>query len=59
MMVLILLLLLVSGGSMLHSIYVIGKGGVYPSRRKVVDRFQISVGAFLASIVLLLALWII
>jgi hypothetical protein len=59
--VIILLLLLASGsfGLMLHSIYVIGKGGVYPSRRIVAKRLRICTGAFLGAAFLLLMVWII
>lgn len=61
MLVPVLLLMLASGsfGVMLHSIYVLGQGGMYPSRRIVMKRLQISGGAFIGAFLLLLAVWII
>ncbi|PQD95526.1 hypothetical protein CYL18_09595 [Pradoshia eiseniae] len=57
----VLLLILASGsfGVMLHSVYVLGQGGVYPSKRIVMKRLQISGGAFLGAFFLLIVLWII
>lgn len=57
--VLLLILISASFGVMLHSIYVIGKGGMYPSKKILKKRLHISGGTFLGGIVLLLAFWII
>ncbi len=57
-LVLLLILISASFGVMLHSVYVIGKGGVYPSKKILKKRLQLSEGAFLAAAVLLLATWI-
>ena len=60
MTILILLLLVsISFGLMLHSVYVLGKGGMYPPRRTAVKRVQISGGAFIAAAFLLLGVWLI